>query len=453
MGKGTPRACLLLGLALALMVGMVLESSAFTSQVYRNKQAFSWNGWGYFPDVGVTKYNNVSDAGGYVYDCQGRVIQFNALDGDGHVMFTETIHYVGNKAYNSDGNYVGLAFQGGTDPGTQAAGKENTRAQTRNLVRVITDRSQALLVKGSAQNKVAELKREAQTEQALAMVGGQRMSNPDFGYNLNKEAYRGVAAGEKARQGMGMGVWMAGAFGVNGNDSYSSKYWGENGLVMTGFDYLVSDRLVVGVAAGVEGTYMDTRFYGLKNQAGSLGFTISPYLSWAFFENTIFDLVTGFTFLNNGSTQYAYHDSFRFMISPNVTQYFSVENWKFSGTIGLAYARETSGDYTGESSFGLFSLPKAKDWVAGGKAAPIETCEFRIGGKAGYMFSFMQPYVGVAYLYDVAETQRDPDEVEGTIGIDFFPTESFIISLEAANSFFRYDTYNARFGLNLRYQF
>jgi hypothetical protein len=88
-----------------------------------------------------------------------------------------------------------------------------------------------------------------------------------------------------------------------------------------------------------------------------------------------------------------------------------------------------------------------------GNAAPLETCELRVGGKAGYMFSFMQPYVGVAYLYDVAETKRDPDEVEGAIGIDFFPTENFVISLEAANSFFRYDTYNARFGLNLRYQF
>ncbi len=433
------------------------QSHAFVSSVYSNHRAFQWNGWTYFPDVGISKYNGVNNVDNIRYDCEGRAISFEAKNSSGQTLFVETLRYEGDKVYNSDGSYLGMVYKGGTDPGTRAATQEDMKFQGRATVSMVKGRTSALLAPDFHEKTkaVTEMRDKMQTTAAVAMIT-EDASRPTASkvYEINTDGMRGMSAGEgQSRDGLGLGFWVNGTYGLIGNTSSSSKYDGQTALVMGGVDYVLTDRIVVGVGFGIEGAYMKTKFYGTKGDAGNVGLTIAPYLSIALMENLIFDMVGSVSMLNKGSTATAYNDAVRWMLSPNLTYYHLLNNWKFSGTLGLMYAREVGYHYTNSSNLWLVSTPKAKDWVLGGKPAAFETCELRAGGRVGYIFSFMEPYLGLAYLYDVAETQVDPDEVEGVIGVDFYPLHNFIVSLEAANSFFREDTYNARFMMNLRYEF
>ena len=70
------------------------------------------------------------------------------------------------------------------------------------------------------------------------------------------------------------------------------------------------------------------------------------------------------------------------------------------------------------------------------------------------MLDTVEPYISAAYLYDNTwNSSGDRDELEGAIGLDFYPTDAFIGSLEVTHSFFRDDISNTRILLNLRYEF
>lgn len=420
-----------------------------------HKYAFPKNGWTYYPTGDLSRYSSLSSIKDIHYDSEGRIVSFEG-HWDNGANSVETFSYEGNKVYNQNGDFLGLIYSGNSSPGDQAVAKEETKSQSRTLVRLIKGRIATLQAPRPAttpsQAKVG-LKRRLKSENTIAMVSGDSSESTELAYKVDKTLVDGLAAGDAAADKLGLGVWLTGGFSLIGNTKDESEFDGYTGMALVGVDYRLTDRTLVGVGFGMEGAYVEENFYNLEGKSGSIGYVIAPYLSVALFEQTIFDLITGFSFLSNGSTSDAYHDSFRYMVSPNLTQYFVLDQWLLSASMGYTYTRETGYHYTNSDNAPFFDLPEADFAASNSQPDPVQTGELRIGGRASYSLEYLMPFLDVAYIYDTIEKEEDPDEIEVTMGLDFYPTDSFIISVEAANSFFRDDTYNARFMMNLRYEF
>jgi len=420
-----------------------------------HKYAFPKNGWTYFPTGDLERYSSLSSIKDIHYDSEGRIVSFEG-EWDNGPNSVEAFRYEGNKVYNQEGDFLGLVYSGNSAPGDQAVAKEETKSQSRTLVRLIKGRIATIQAPrpaaGPSESKVG-LKRRLNSESAIAMVSGDSSESSELAYKVDKTLVDGLAAGDAAADKLGLGVWLTGGFSLIGNTKNESEFDGYTGMALVGVDYRLTDRTLIGVGFGMEGAYVEENFYNLEGKSGSIGYVIAPYLSIALFEQTIFDLITGFSFLSNGSTSDAYHDSFRYMVSPNLTQYFVIDQWLLSASLGYTYSRETGYHYTNSDTAPFFDLPQADFAASNSQPDPLQTGELRVGGRASYSLDYLMPFLEVAYIYDTIETEEDPDEIEVTMGLDFYPTDSFIISVEAANSFFREDTYNARFMMNLRYEF
>ena len=270
--------------------------------------------------------------------------------------------------------------------------------------------------------------------------------NPGNG-NLLPGITTGIASGDAAPK---LGVWLTPSVSWLDDDNIASRYDGNLYLIMVGADYKVTDRLLLGVSTGYEDIDLDTQFNDGTFQ--SQGFTIAPYVGFVILDGLTVDAILAYTFLNNdverdrttGEILAGDYDSGRSMVSANLNYYALLNNWSLSAIAGYMYvsedqdAYEQTGAYT--NSVGQFTAYLG---------------EWRLGGRAGYLLDKVEPYISAAYLYNNTwnSTAGDRDEMEGAIGLDFFPTDAFIGSIEAAHSFFRDDIANTRILLNLRYEF
>jgi hypothetical protein len=132
------------------------------------------------------------------------------------------------------------------------------------------------------------------------------------------------------------------------------------------------------------------------------------------------------------------------VISANINYYMLKANWNLSAVAGYMYVNEEQDAYqlTDENTTGV---DEATSYIG----------EWRFGLRVGCFWGAFEPYLSGAYLYDNTwnDDSEDRDEIEGGIGLDFYPTDDFIYSLAAAHSFFRNDSRNTRVMLNLRFEF
>lgn len=430
------------------IISYATPSAAYT---FKSNKAIPENGWIYYTSGDLSRYENADNIKNIKYDSQGRIKSF--VVEDGYYETTEHLHYEGNKVYNEEGDFLGYAYFGNQSPGVQAEEKETIKSETRLTTRLIRNRIaqiQAPRPKAMQNKQQQALKSRLEHQTAMDMAGG---SSDQVAYEIDPGVATGMAAGEALNEQLGLGVWLSGGMSLMGNTASNTKFDGYSAMTMLGVDYRLTDRTVIGLGFGMEGSYIESDFYGINGESGSIGWTFAPYLSIALFDQTIFDIIGGVSLLSNGSTATAFHDSVRVMVSPNITQYFVLENWLLSASMGYTYARESSYDYSNSDNAPFIDLPEASFAAPNGKPDPVETGELRIGGRASYAFTYLMPFVDVGYIYDTCETEEDPDEVEVSMGLDIYPVDSFIISAEAAYSLFREDTYNARFMMNMRYEF
>ncbi len=243
-----------------------------------------------------------------------------------------------------------------------------------------------------------------------------------------------------------LGVWTLTSGAWMSNTASSTRFSGNLFSLMGGADYRLREDLVVGTALGYEYLYLKTNF-----NAGKLyenGFTVMPYACYSVTPNTLIDSSFGLTFAsydtrrNDGAADGSFNAT-RSVWSANVTQYYQLENWTFSGRVGHIYSNEYRPQYR-ESDNTL------------NKSMNIYLAEFQFAGRVGYTYQRFSPYVGATYLWDYAmrtPSSVDPDEVQGTLGLNVMATDRLMLNTELANSFFRDNTYNTRLSLTLRYAF
>jgi len=269
--------------------------------------------------------------------------------------------------------------------------------------------------------------------------------NPGNG-NLLPGITTGLASGDAAPK---MGLWLTPSVSWLDDDYIASRYDGNLYLIMAGADYKITDRVLLGVSAGYEDTELDTQFNDGTFQ--SKGVTIAPYIGYVIMEGLTADAILAYTFINNdverdrtGQRLAGDYDSGRSMISVNLNYYTLLNNWSLSAVGGYMYVSEDQDAYIQTGAY-TNSVGQFTAYLG----------EWRFGGRAGYLLDTVEPYISAAYLYDNTwnSSTGDRDEMEGAIGLDFFPTDAFIGSIEATHSFFRDDIANTRILLNLRYEF
>ncbi len=258
--------------------------------------------------------------------------------------------------------------------------------------------------------------------------------------------FRGIASGDKNTN---YGSWITPASTWMKNKSATSKYDGNLFTVMAGGDFKLTENILIGTSVGYESLDLDTDY-----NDGSLkdnGFTFAPYFGYTITDYLIFDVMLGYTYLNNDMDRNrssepikGSYDSHRFLISSNVNYYAMFQNWNLSAVLGYMYVNENEDAYQEIGGY---------DFDVGSQN--IYLGEWRFGGRAGYFIKSFEPYISTAYLYDSVWNNggSDRDELEGVLGCNYYPTDNLILSFEATNSFFRDDIENTRVNFNLHFDF
>lgn len=250
----------------------------------------------------------------------------------------------------------------------------------------------------------------------------------EIAYSLDGAPQTGLSAGD----GMAtrFGLWQDTSVSIiSGTESFRG-YDGALLNVMAGFDYSFSDRFIVGLGLGWEYSGMGTDINGHQEHNG---FTLAPYAAVDLYRNTLLEAMGAFTWsaVNQGSGPD--YGSFRSMFGLQLAQHYLVNNWHLMANIGWSYS------YTDA-------------WQ--NRVNDVQIGELAFGGKVGYTFERVEPYLQVRYVVDtLAARDSDPDDFEGTFGLDILLTEQLFLNLEATNMFFRDHEYNTRLLGHLRYEF
>jgi hypothetical protein len=228
------------------------------------------------------------------------------------------------------------------------------------------------------------------------IVGGSIFTSQVPGANrfaLSKSGETGAAG---AAGGAKWNGWVAFSQSKVG---YSFQPLQTSGTVNTGtvgVDYLLDNRMVVGVAVTGDRTDLGLNFNG-GTLKGS-GWTISPYLGVPLTRNIALDATLGFGRTKIDVAAAGINGSFdadRTVGSIGVTYRENVGNWQLTGRGAFLAVSDKLGAYT--LTNGTF--------VQGGS---VDVQQLRFGGQAGYRMGAVTPYVGLTYIYDLRRPDQQP---------------------------------------------
>jgi len=248
------------------------------------------------------------------------------------------------------------------------------------------------------------------------------------------------------------GVWANGTMSKVDNYETKTRYNGGIFVSMLGVDYKLFESFVVGIGSGIEYTSLSTDFN--DGQLFITGGSVSPYVGWAILDNLVLDVLANVAISGNYSERlsglFSYssrYTTYRTMIGSNVTYSYLLGNWNLGAKAGFMYANSHTPEYIERNGFGLRNRNEASNAYLG---------EWSFGGRVGYIFDSIEPYISLTYLWDPWMPNAnlvDRDEVEATLGLNIAATDQFMISMELTNSFFRKFVSATSFMANLRYEF
>jgi outer membrane autotransporter protein len=266
-----------------------------------------------------------------------------------------------------------------------------------------------------------------------------------------RDKMTGLSAGE---EGNNNGLWISGSWTDLENDLSSTAYDGDSWLVIAGYDRMLTDRFLFGIAVGYDQADLDTTF-----NTGTLesdGITISPYAAYLFTDSLSMDLLVSFSDVGydtsrTNRTITGSYDAERIMFSSSLTYYYFMDKWNLSGKVGYMYSSEEAD-----------SFAESDGTEIGSRTTNLG--EIRVGGRVGYYYNNWEPYFSAYYLYDStleevrvaagqAQPDNDKDEIEASLGINYVHSEDMRLSLELINSFLREDIDNTSVMLNFRWEF
>lgn len=248
-------------------------------------------------------------------------------------------------------------------------------------------------------------------------------------------------------------------------DVVATRYKGDLRTYMIGADYQYDDKLLAGVALGMDRGEINTQFNGGTVDTNTN--IISSYGSYRFDDMFSVDGIIGYgrgdieqvrfvgaTAVNSDTT----YDRFFGQVTGNaVTTVPEVENAVLAGQVGLLYALERVDDFVEDNGTNVT-----------GRTNPLTQAQ--IGLRGGYSFFdiaenwVIHPYGHARYLVDLqsntidvgagqAAHPNDDKEVQLALGVDFYAGADLSGNFEYSRSFGRRDFTSDVFSLNLRLKF
>ncbi len=197
---------------------------------------------------------------------------------------------------------------------------------------------------------------------------------------------QGRAAGNGDKR---WGAWAMGSYTTIENTQSGVQMDGNVYNLVGGLDYMLTDRVVVGVSLGYENLDLDTTFNlgSVKND----GFSLIPYVGYQINNTWSVDLAGGMSWLNydvkRNTTVTGSYDAERWLVSANLSGNYGFGRVRLMPKFGVLYLEEESDAYR-ESTGGT---------VAGNKT---KLGRLTAGGKVGYAFDSVMPFFKLVGEYD-----------------------------------------------------
>lgn len=178
------------------------------------------------------------------------------------------------------------------------------------------------------------------------------------------------------------GLWLNGAYSDIDYDKTNLQFDGDSYSVGFGFDYLIIDNVVIGIAAAYENTDLK-----LKSALGNFdrdGWTIGPYVAIRLGQYFVLSGALGFSWLDadasTGAGGTEKYDTDRWYAATNLGFNYPVGQWRLGANVGYLYIDEEDDAHT--TSLG-FAVGRQNRTIAQG----------RVGAQVGYDFGGITPYL------------------------------------------------------------
>jgi len=269
----------------------------------------------------------------------------------------------------------------------------------------------------------------------------------NFAFSMDAEDL-GLSAGDG---GNTFGVWGMGSYTNFKSTASGARYDADAYNLLVGFDWRATSDLLVGVAGGYGTLDLDKKGWNNGADTGSIKtdheWTVMPYVAYNITDTTIVDAAFALTdsrYKDNDGTNTGKYDSTRYLTNIGISQYYMVDAWTLSGRIGYMYVHGDMGHY----SRGGTNVANPDNFLG----------QLNLEAKAAYAFSNgFEPYAGLRYFYDtttsVTPVDSDYDEFEGLLGVNWYASDQWTLSVEGGASAGRskYESYRGQ--ANIRYEF
>jgi len=251
--------------------------------------------------------------------------------------------------------------------------KQEVRSQSNEVIDMITDRLQTLsrdLAEGTAAS--------VETPPGGTVILNNFSSNPAPKYN-------GLSAGSDTTR---WGLWANASGSYIADNSLANDFNGTSVVALTGLDYIVGRRWILGLSAGYTHADLTLSPSSISRQVD--GALVGPYAAYIFNPNWSLDALANWTSLSNNITAPlpfpagSYHSN-RVTAASNLNYFTTYNGIKLTGFGGYAY--------TWEGGNTNLVLPSAL-------ANNVRYGAVRIGGEAAYRVGAFEPYLPLRFEYE-----------------------------------------------------
>jgi hypothetical protein len=210
---------------------------------------------------------------------------------------------------------------------------------------------------------------------------------------------RGMAAGAS---GMPWAVWGNAGFTSTENDGATTAFDANRLHFAVGADVAVSDKVILGIAGGVESDDNDTAFN--SGNIETEGYTVSAYVGALLTDNLSADAAIGYSdldidqFRTAGTTRITSSlDGQRMFAAGNVNYDREWNDWQLTGTAGLLWAKDEQDAFVESDGTAVAS-------------STFRLARLRLGAEVARTFGNFEPYVLATYSNSFSQTDARPGQ-------------------------------------------